>query len=169
MMTAYGAPALDEAVTRIDALTKIVKDMLLFAHLPEPRRTPVDIVQLVSGIVSVADNDPIFRRVKVKVVGTAPAVLADEDLLRIAFLNLFTNSAQAMQGAGTIDVVLMKADATSCQIVVADQGPGVPPDVRERLFTPFFTTKARGSGLGLATARRIVEAHEGSLRIECPP
>lgn len=160
--------AVGEVVARIDALTQIVKDMLLFAHLPEPRLTPVDITQLVASPASFADNDPNCEHIRVEVVGAVPPILADADLLRIVFMNLFRNSAQAMDGAGTIQV-LMEATATSCQIAVADQGPGVPPDVRERLFTPFFTTKARGSGLGLATAKRIVEAHKGSLRVECPP
>ena len=56
-----------------------------------------------------------------------------------------------------------------CQITIADDGPGIAPEVREKLFTPFFTTKARGTGLGLSTARRLVEAHGGTLAIECPP
>jgi signal transduction histidine kinase len=58
---------------------------------------------------------------------------------------------------------------TRCQIVISDSGPGIPPDVRDKLFTPFFTTKARGSGLGLPTAKRLVEAHQGTISIACPP
>jgi signal transduction histidine kinase len=54
-------------------------------------------------------------------------------------------------------------------VSVADQGPGIPGDVRERIFLPFFTTKARGSGLGLPTVKRFVEAHRGDVRIDCPP
>ena len=55
-----------------------------------------------------------------------------------------------------------------CQIAIADEGPGIPREVVDKLFTPFFTTKARGTGLGLSTARRLVEAHGGTLAIECP-
>jgi signal transduction histidine kinase len=51
----------------------------------------------------------------------------------------------------------------------ADSGPGIPDDVREKIFTPFFTTKARGTGLGLPTAKRLVEAHHGTIDIACPP
>jgi two-component system sensor histidine kinase HydH len=72
-----------------------------------------------------------------------------------------------MKGRGTIRVSLA-AIANSCQIAFADDGPGIPSEVRERIFTPFFTTKARGSGLGLPTAKRLVEAHRGNISIACP-
>ena len=72
-----------------------------------------------------------------------------------------------MQGRGLIQVVVT-SDGGMCHISIADRGPGIPPDVRDRLFTPFFTTKARGTGLGLSTAKRLVEAHGGTLTIESP-
>ena len=72
-----------------------------------------------------------------------------------------------MQGRGTIRVSLASM-ADMCQIAFADEGPGIPADVREKIFTPFFTTKARGSGLGLPTARRLIEAHRGTITIACP-
>ena len=57
----------------------------------------------------------------------------------------------------------------SCQIAFVDGGPGIPAEVRDRIFMPFFTTKSRGSGLGLPTAKRLIEAHNGQIAIECPP
>lgn len=77
------------------------------------------------------------------------------------------NGAHAMHGRGTIRVSLA-SDAEVCQIAFADEGPGIPSDIREKIFTPFFTTKARGSGLGLPTAKRLIEAHRGSISIACP-
>jgi len=56
-----------------------------------------------------------------------------------------------------------------CEIAFTDAGPGIPDDVRDKVFTPFFTTKSRGSGLGLPTAKRFVEAHNGQIAIDCPP
>ena len=58
---------------------------------------------------------------------------------------------------------------TTCQIAFIDAGPGIPAEMREKIFTPFFTTKSRGSGLGLPTAKRLVEAHNGQIAIDCPP
>ena len=84
------------------------------------------------------------------------------------FQNLLINSAHAMKGKGRIRVAVGSMDST-CQIVFSDSGPGIPADVREKIFTPFFTTKARGSGLGLPTAKRLIEAHNGQIAIDCPP
>jgi signal transduction histidine kinase len=64
--------------------------------------------------------------------------------------------------------VSLASIADICQIVFADEGPGIPADVLEKIFTPFFTTKARGSGLGLPTVRRLIEAHQGTISIACP-
>ncbi len=73
-----------------------------------------------------------------------------------------------MQGRGTIHVSLTSMDDT-CQISFSDNGPGIPVEVREKIFMPFFTTKTRGSGLGLPTAKRLIEAHRGRISIACPP
>jgi signal transduction histidine kinase len=105
---------------------------------------------------------------RVEIVGEAPLLTADAELLKIVIQNLLINAAHAMQGRGLIQVSV-SVDSGVCQITIADRGPGIPQEVRQRLFTPFFTTKARGTGLGLSTAKRLVEAHGGALVIECPP
>jgi two-component system sensor kinase FixL len=161
------AAAAGEVVNRLDGLTAIVKDILMFANLPSPKAELINIVQLVASTATFARADPLFRDIEIEPTGDAPLLVADPNLLRTVLLNLLMNSAQAMEGVGTIRVCLGVTEGT-CRIAVSDQGPGVPVDVRERLFTPFFTTKARGSGLGLATAKRIVEAHGGELRMEFP-
>jgi signal transduction histidine kinase len=156
-----------EIVSRIDTLDQLMKDLLLFARPPQLKPSPIDVATLVTTTADLIGNDPALRDVSVKVDGTAPRVMADPDLLKIVFVNLLVNGAHAMKGRGTIRVSLA-AVANSCQIAIADDGPGIPPDVREKIFTPFFTTKARGSGLGLPTAKRLVEAHRGSITIACP-
>jgi signal transduction histidine kinase len=118
--------------------------------------------------VSLLSTDPAVRDVDIEVEGAAPPVSADADMLRVAFQNLIINSAHAMQGKGSIRVAVESAD-TVCQIAFVDAGPGMPPDVRERIFRPFFTTKSRGSGLGLPTVKRLIEAHNGQILIDCPP
>jgi signal transduction histidine kinase len=89
-------------------------------------------------------------------------------MLKIVFQNLLINGAHAMEGKGKIRLNLAAADAF-CRIAFIDGGPGIPPDVRQQIFVPFFTTKSRGSGLGLPTARRLVEAHRGEIAVDCPP
>ena len=98
------------------------------------------------------------------VEGQAGSIVADPELLKIAFQNLLLNAAQAVRGQGRIRVRLHHS-GTRTIIDIVDTGPGIPLEHHERLFTPFFTTKARGTGLGLATVRRIAEAHDGEVGI----
>jgi len=92
---------------------------------------------------------------------------ADEKMLQDVFLNLFLNAAQAMKGEGTIRVAV-RVGTETVQIEVEDEGPGVAPEARERLFEPFFTTRHRGTGLGLPIVKRDVEAHGGDVTITFP-
>jgi PAS domain S-box-containing protein len=162
------AAMVKEIVARIDALNDLMKDLLLFARPPQPRPAPVEVGALVATTAELLSADPALKDVSVKVDGSAPPIVADPDLLKIVFVNLLMNGAHAMKGRGTIRVSLAASDST-CQITFTDSGPGIPSDVLEKVFTPFFTTKSRGTGLGLPTAKRLVEAHHGHISIACPP
>ena len=145
-----------------------MKDLLLFARPPQPKTSAVELTSLVTTTADLLSADPALKGVRVEVEGSAPPVLADPDLLKIVFVNLLANGAHAMDGQGTIRVAVSSAGSLS-EVTFRDSGPGIPDDVRARIFTPFFTTKSRGSGLGLPTAKRLVEAHHGTITIECPP
>jgi PAS domain S-box-containing protein len=162
------AEAIGEIIARIDALDELMKDLLLFARPPQARPAPIDVVALAKETAMLVREDPTARDVRIDVEGSAPAVMADAKLLNIVLLNLLLNAVHAMQQQGTIHISV-SADDRVCRIAVVDAGPGIPPDVRERIFTPFFTTKSRGTGLGLSTAKRLIEAHHGRLAVECPP
>jgi two-component system sensor kinase FixL len=160
-----------EIIARIDGLNELVKDLLLFARPPQPRLAPVNVAALVTATASLLNSDPALKDVAVSVDvhgGASPTITADTALLTIVFENLLVNGAQAMGGKGAIQVAIDVHD-TVCRVVLHDTGPGIAPDVLARIFTPFFTTKARGSGLGLPTAKRLVEAHGGTILIDCPP
>jgi signal transduction histidine kinase len=157
-----------DIVSRIDSLDQMMKDLLLFARPPKPRRAPTDVAPLVSTTARLLSEDPMWQEVDVVVDGAVPPLLADPEMLKIVFQNLLINGAHAMHGKGRIHVAIDEVNAM-CQIAFRDAGPGIPDDVREKVFTPFFTTKSRGSGLGLPTAKRFVEAHDGQIAIDCPP
>jgi two-component system sensor kinase FixL len=163
------AAVIGEIVTRIDALNGLIQDILLFARPPQPKLTLVDVAPLVITTAELLSGDPALEGVRVHVDGSAPPVVADPELLKIVFLNLLINSAHAMRGRGGRIGVSVQSSGRSCVMAFADAGPGVPADIREKVFTPFFTTKSRGTGLGLPTAKRLVEAHGGTIRIDCPP
>ena len=157
-----------EIVARIDGLNDLVKDLLLFARPPQPRPQLVDVASLVTSTASLLADDPGLAGVRVKVEGSSRPIMADPELLKIVFVNLLVNGAQAMRGTGVLRVFVASVD-NHCRVSFQDSGPGIPSDVRENIFTPFFTTKSGGSGLGLPTAKRLIEAHAGTIRIECPP
>jgi signal transduction histidine kinase len=156
-----------DIITRIDTLNNLVKDLLLFARPPKPHLMPIDVTIVLGTTAALLSQDAAYAGVQTAITGHAPAVMADAELLKIVFINLFVNGAQAMKGQGTITVSVAEAGGV-CMVVVSDTGPGIPPEVRDRLFTPFVTTKARGTGLGLSTVKRIVEAHHGQVQVESP-
>jgi signal transduction histidine kinase len=72
-----------------------------------------------------------------------------------------------MHGRGRIHVGVDTAERW-CRIAIADSGPGIPPAIRDQIFMPFFTTKSRGTGLGLPTSKRFIDAHDGRISVDCP-
>ena len=124
----------------------------------------VDVTGLMKALIAFFAADPAWRELRVTVEGVLDDLRADPELLKVAFQNLLVNAAQAMHGRGDITIRLQHAHDVA-HLDVSDSGPGIPPEVREKLFTPFFTTKAKGTGLGLATVRRIVEAHGGQVLV----
>ena len=162
------AGIMKEIVSRIDSLNELMKDLLLFARPPQPKPSLVEIRSLVTSTAELLTEDPSLNAVSVEIEGTGPSILADPGLLQIVFLNLLVNAAHAMGGHGNIKVSVDVSES-ACHIAFSDNGPGIPPEILEKIFTPFFTTKSRGSGLGLSTARRLIEAHRGTIDVLCPP
>ena len=162
------AAVVDEIVARLDALNELMKDLLLFARPPQVRPSPVNILALAKETSALVTEDPTAREVRFEIEGSVTAVMVDPQLLQIVLLNLFLNAADAMHGSGTIRTVVAANDQ-ACLIAVADTGPGIPTEIRDRIFAPFFTTKSRGTGLGLSTAKRLVDIHHGRISVECPP
>ncbi|NQW02992.1 MAG: PAS domain S-box protein, partial [Acidobacteria bacterium] len=158
---------IEEVIARVDGLNDIVQDLLLFARPRQPLLAPLPVAELLAATVALVQQDPQFSGVTVTVASTDAVIAADADQLRQVLLNLLINSAQAMEGRGEIRVSV-RAVNDGCEIRLHDNGPGIGQDVRDHLFAPFFTTKHRGTGLGLATARRILDAHHGTLKLECP-
>jgi len=156
-----------EIIARVDTLSELMQDLLLYARPPKPRPAPVDLKRLIQTIVELLSRDPDVSGMQVSVEGSAPLAHADPELLKIVFQNLLINGAHAMAGRGELHVRLTGNGQLS-SVAFTDHGPGIPADIRDKIFTPFFTTKVRGTGLGLPTARRLIEAQGGTIAVECP-
>ncbi|MBY0493402.1 MAG: PAS domain S-box protein [Cyanobacteria bacterium] len=157
-----------EIIARLDGLNDLIQDLLVFARPPKPKFAALDITAMLASIASLLKTDPAFPALEISITGSVPPIAGDANLLDIAFQNLLINAAQAMQGRGTIDVKC-HADHDWQSVEIIDQGPGIPAEIRAELFRPFKTTKARGTGLGMATAKRLVELHGGQISVVCPP
>ena len=156
-----------DIITRLDALNRIVQDMLMFARPRALRQEPIPLGPLLRDTASLIERDPIMLNLEIGVSGAAE-IVGDREMLQVVFQNILMNAAQAMDGQGQIDVAIADADGR-CRVAVADRGPGMPEEVREKAFDAFFTTKHRGTGLGLPIAKRVVEAHGGAIQIDVPP
>ena len=160
-------PVMRDVVNRIDALGALINDLMVFARPRPPSPTPFDLRALVLEATTMLQRDPANASVELAIDVPSVTLIADADLIRAAVLNLLINAAQAMGGRGRIALSLQQRDQ-QCLLEIRDGGPGIPLELREEVFEPFYTTKARGGGLGLAIARRTAELHGGTLILDCP-
>lgn len=163
---------LDIVGEEADRLNRMVGDLLDYSRPVRPALMPVPIGPLVAEALSAAKLQvgPSADQVKVqvRVAPDAATVRADARLLRQALVNLFLNAYQAMPRSGRLEVRAARVQsgaAAWADIAIEDSGPGISPELREKVFQPFFTTKPTGTGLGLAVVRRIVEGHGGVVEL----
>ena len=162
------AVIVSEIVSRIDALNELMKDLLLFARPPQPKLALVDIAMLVTTTADLLRGDPALKDVQVRVDGEPARAIGGRRAPQDCVCESAGECGPRDAGARNDSGVARRSIADMCQIAFTDEGPGIPADVLEKIFTPFFTTKARGSGLGLPTVRRLIEAHQGTISIACP-
>ena len=155
---------LDRIGWEVKRAGQTIEDILELTRNRPPLRAPTDLRRLVEHA---AENALLPAAVDLD-LAVPPGQVAhlDGDQIRQVLINLFANSAQAMAGHGTIHVDASTARTGDTVLRVRDDGPGVPPADRGRIFDALYTTKARGTGLGLALCRRIMEAHGGSIGLE---
>jgi two-component system, NtrC family, sensor histidine kinase HydH len=153
---------LEKIATEVDRSTKTINDLLELARSRPPKRSRVAAGGLIEQAVAAAR---VPDGVQVTIQADGVSIDADPDQLGRIISNLVINAGQAMEGKGNVWVDAERRDAQTV-IRVRDDGPGVPADIRHRVFEALFTTKAKGSGLGLALCRRIAEAHGGTIVLE---
>ncbi len=162
------AQQLVSAIAReVDRLTDITEQYLKFARFPKPVLAPEDLNQLLASLLDFLEEEHSRAGVVLEraFADNCPKVVADAGQLRQALMNLLRNSREALVHGGTIRVET-RALVTSVEVVVKDNGPGIPPGELEKIFDPFFSTKERGTGLGLALTQQIIAEHGGEIRCE---
>ena len=148
---------------RVEALDTLVIDLLIFAKPKPPVFIATKIHSLLVSIATTFQQDSTFSNISVRVEGDKPTASIDPHQFSMAIRNLMLNAAQAMMGTGKIKLVVRITKEGDVSITIRDSGPGLTSEVMKSVFEPFYTTKHRGSGLGLSVTRQIVEAHGGTI------
>jgi len=150
--------------SEIQRLDRVVQTLVDFSRPVELQLKEQDLRRIVSGVLMLASAELETRDIQVQSDLPDRPVLAkvDSDLLKQALLNVVLNGAQAMSELR----VSLAEDGRMALLSIHDQGAGIPPDVRDKIFDLYFTTKKDGSGIGLAMTYRIVELHNGSIEVE---
>ena len=157
---------LDKIAAEVKRANKTINDLLELARNRPPRLQPTPLAGLFAAAVSAALLPPSIE-VITSVAPEATGLLDGDQIARV-LSNLLINASQAMEGRGTVWLE-GESRPTETRLRVRDSGPGVPTDLHQRIFEALFTTKAKGSGLGLALCRRIAEAHGGTIALEPAP
>jgi signal transduction histidine kinase len=155
----------------IDRLSATLDRFLAFARPKDPVREPVDLARVVSDVCLLVEPQAARSGVRVRKdldLPEGPCIQGDREQVAQVVLNLLLNAVQAMPQGGEVRLSLgfvTRGSHRFLALSVEDTGPGVPPELRDRIFNPLFTTRAEGVGLGLSICARIVEAHGGLIEV----
>jgi signal transduction histidine kinase len=152
-------------VNETDKVTAQLNEFINYSRPREVRRSKIALNSAMNEVVRTVAHDIEEKKLRVETGGEPIAVEADEQLLRQVLFNLLLNAIQAVGLDGQIQISTQRAGATEATLEIRDDGPGVPPERRQEIFKPYFTTNQKGTGLGLAVVQQIVLAH--GWEIEC--
>lgn len=160
-------PVVGKMETEVKVMDRIITDLLAFAR-PEPLApAPVPLDSLLDESMAVVSSriDTSAVELSRRISSETPPLWGDPDRLRQVFVNLLQNAVEAMEKKGRILVRAERTGRKEVRITVSDSGPGIPADIRDKVFLPFVTRKDGGTGMGLALAQKIVLSHGGQLAL----
>lgn len=149
---------------------KLLGELLDFARTPAPCYIRNNLKNVIQETVKLLKNQDKYKDVQFKVRYPSEEVEIEIDAVQIkqVLLNIMLNSCESMEYKGTLHIVLAYSPF-SAEVKISDDGPGIKEDARSKIFTPFYTTKVKGVGLGLAVSRDIIEKHNGTITIGGEP
>jgi signal transduction histidine kinase len=162
-----GREEAEEILKQTERISRITENMLAFAREQAIHPDQVGVNSIIEDILTQISHQVPLAEVQIRrqLDAAIPSVTGDGERLRQVFTNILVNALQAMDGQGTLSIS-SRVDEDAVEIRFADTGPGIPPEIREKIFNPFFTTKKRGTGLGLSVSYGIVKALGGSIAVE---
>ena len=156
----------DIIIEESSRLNGIITDFINFARPRSPNLRPCRIEDVLEKNITYLDVQIKEKecRIEKRYTNSLPEIMADSDMLYQSFLNLLINAMQSMPSGGTISIDI-DADPKTVTVFIDDEGEGIPGELAEKIWDPFFTTKKRGTGLGLGIVKNIIESHGGSIQI----
>jgi signal transduction histidine kinase len=164
------AEILSEVIQQVQRLDKTVNDLLFFGKPSLPELACVDVNSILNKTVTFASQHRGVMNIvkKLNLATNLPPVYVDDKQMQQVFLNIILNAFQAMADGGTLTITTGRTTRDEREFVridVADTGSGIPPQILEKIFSPFFTTKAQGTGLGLPICSKLIHLHNGEIRV----
>ncbi|MDQ1000734.1 PAS domain S-box-containing protein [Neobacillus niacini] len=158
----------DIVLSELDRINNIVGEFLVLAKPTAAVFAEKDVKELIKDVVTLINTQSILNNVQIFVEFECdlPKISCEENQLKQVFLNLLKNAIEAMPTGGNIDVKVKAKEEGKISIQIIDQGIGIPKDRIPTLGEPFYTTKEKGTGLGLMTCYKIIESHNGQLTID---
>lgn len=162
---------LGEVIMQVQRLDKTVNDLLFFGKPSLPELACIDINDVIEKTLKFASQHRGLLNIekRLALASGLPSVYADGKQMQQVFLNIILNAFQAMAGGGILTIstsLVSHQERNFVRIDFADTGPGIPAQVLEKIFTPFFTTKAQGTGLGLPICSKLIHLHNGELLVK---
>ena len=155
------------AEDEVEHSNAIISDLMSFARVGVPSLSPTNLEEVVGNTLSTMEIREDVHVVK-QFDPDLPEVMADAEQLYRVFINLANNAQDAMRDGGELTISTSKVDGYA-EVGFQDTGVGISEDVMEKIFEPLFTTKTKGTGLGLAVSQQIVMKHSGSIRASSTP
>jgi nitrogen-specific signal transduction histidine kinase len=156
----------------VDRISSLVNELLEFARPSDPKFELADINNILDGMILLISTETKKKQISVlkEFSPNLPAVHVDQEQIKQVFLNILLNAIEATLPTGTVVVrtrsFIKSGDEPHVQVEFTDTGCGIPPEYLEDIFTPFFTTKNKGSGLGLSISNQIIQDHRGYIHVE---
>ncbi|MDR7002204.1 ATP-binding protein [Neobacillus niacini] len=157
----------DIVLSELDRINSIVSEFLVLAKPTAAVFIEKDVKNLVNDVITLFNTQSILNNVQIFVEfdSDLPMVMCEENQLKQVFLNLLKNAIEAMPKGGNIDVKVKQKEEGKISIQIIDQGMGIPENRISTLGEPFYTTKEKGTGLGLMTCYKIIDSHNGEIKI----
>ncbi len=155
-----------QTIEQIERISNIIRSLLNMARSDHRERQPVDVCAVLERSLSFLTEKFRLRQIRVKRdLVDAASVFGDEEKLQQLFLNLLLNAVDAMPEGGNLEIRAQRLSGDKLEVLISDDGHGMPPNVLARVFEPFYTTKpsGQGTGLGLVVAHGIVRDHGGTI------